>query len=149
MQLYSTETTSQFWYSRKLYCVYSRQMSAILGGTVFPRMAFRTISLGNIISWSQHLLLTSEIGYDTRNLVPIDVQEPINHYNDVIKSAMASQITGVSNVYLTVCSDADQRKHKSTASLAFVRGINRWPVNSPHKGPVTRKMFPLDDVIMC
>ena len=30
----------------------------------------------------------------------------------------------------------------------FVRGIHRWPVNSPHKGPVIRKMFPFDDVIM-
>ena len=48
----------------------------------------------------------------------------------------------------TVCSGADQRKHQSSASLAFVRGIHRWPVNSPHKGPVTRKMFPFDDVIM-
>ena len=33
-------------------------------------------------------------------------------------------------------------------SLAFMRGIHRWPVNSPHKGPVTRKMSPFDDVIM-
>ena len=40
------------------------------------------------------------------------------------------------------------RETPSSASLAFVRGIHRWPVNSPHKGPVTRKMFPLDDVIM-
>ena len=40
------------------------------------------------------------------------------------------------------------RKHQSSASLAFVQGIHRWPVNSPHKWPVTRKMFPLDDVIM-
>ena len=40
-----------------------------------------------------------------------------------------------------------QRKHQSSASLAFVRGIHRWPVDSPHKGPVTRKMFPFDDVI--
>ena len=45
-------------------------------------------------------------------------------------------------------SDADQRKHQSSASLAFVRGIHRGPVNSPHKWPVTRKMFPFDDVIM-
>ena len=44
---------------------------------------------------------------------------------------------------------ADQRKYQSSASLAFVRGIHRWPVNSPHQGPVTRKMFPFDDVIMC
>ena len=55
---------------------------------------------------------------------------------------------GVSIVCHTVCSDADQRKHQSSASLAFVRGIHRWPVDSPHKGPVTRKMFPYDDVIM-
>ena len=43
---------------------------------------------------------------------------------------------------------AHQRKHQSSASLAFVRGIHRRPVNSPHKWPVTRKMFPFDDVIM-
>ena len=44
--------------------------------------------------------------------------------------------------------DADQRKHQSSASLAFVWGIHRRPVNSPHKWTVTRKMFPFDDVIM-
>ena len=60
---------------------------------------------------------------------------------------------GVSNhqpydFYSLVYSDADQKKHQSFASLAFVRGIHRGPVNSPHKGPVTRKMFPFDDVIM-
>ena len=43
---------------------------------------------------------------------------------------------------------ADQRKHQSSASLAFVRGIHRWPMNSPHKWPVTRKMFPVEYVIM-
>ena len=32
--------------------------------------------------------------------------------------------------------------------IAFVRGINQWPVNSLQKGPVTRKIFPFDDVIM-
>ena len=47
-----------------------------------------------------------------------------------------------------VYSGADQRKHQSSASLAFVQGIQRWPVNSPHKWLVTRKMFPFDDVIM-
>ena len=51
-------------------------------------------------------------------------------------------------VYSAVCSGTDQRKHQSSASLAFVRGIHRLPVNSPHKGPVTRQMFPFDDVIM-
>ena len=70
------------------------------------------------------------------------------HYIDVIMSAMASQITGVSIVCWTVCSGVDQRKHQSSASLAFVRGFHRWPVDSPHKGLVTRKTFPFDDVIM-
>ena len=66
------------------------------------------------------------------------------HYNDVIMSAMASQITSLTIVYSIVYSGADQRKHQSSASLAVVRGIHRWPVNSPHKGPLTRKMFPFD-----
>ena len=63
-------------------------------------------------------------------------------------SAMASEITGVSIVYSTVCSDADQRKHQSSVSLAFVRAIHRWPVNSLRKWVVTRKVFRVDDVIM-
>ena len=57
--------------------------------------------------------------------------------------AMASQITGVSIVSSTVCSGAYHGKHQSSASLVFVRGIHGKPVNSPHKGPVTRKLFPL------
>ena len=64
-------------------------------------------------------------------------------------SAMASQIFGVSIVYSTVCSGADQRKHQSSVSLAFVWRIHRQLVNSPQKEPATRKMFPFDDVIMC
>ena len=64
-------------------------------------------------------------------------------------TTVASQITSLMVVYSTVYSDADQRKHHSCASLAFVWGIHRRPVNSPHKWPVTRKMFPFDDVIMC
>ena len=70
------------------------------------------------------------------------------HYNDVIMGAMASQITSLTVVYSTVYSNADLRKHQSSASLAFVWRIHRWPVNSPHKWPVTQKMFPFDDVIM-
>ena len=64
-------------------------------------------------------------------------------------TTIASQITSLTIVYSTVYSDADQRKHQSSVSLAFVLGIHRGPVNSPHKWPVTRKMFPFDDVIMC
>ena len=63
-------------------------------------------------------------------------------------SAMASQITSLSIVYSTVYSGADQRKLHNSTSLAFVWGIHRRPVNSQHKGPVTRKMFQFDDAIM-
>ena len=61
---------------------------------------------------------------------------------------IVSQITSLTIVYSTVYLGADQSKHQSSASLAFVWGIHRGPVNSPHKWPVTRKMFPFDDVIM-
>ena len=71
-----------------------------------------------------------------------------SYYTEIIMSVMASLITGVWIAYLTVSSGADQRKHQSSAWLVFARGIHRWPVNSPHKGPVTRKIFPFDDVIM-
>ena len=70
------------------------------------------------------------------------------HYDDVVMGAIASLITSLTIVYSTVYSDADQRKHQSSPSLVFVWGIHRGLVNSPHKWPVTRKMFPFDDVIM-
>ena len=83
------------------------------------------------------------------NILPkYTVFQIIYHYSYVTMSAIASQITGVSVVYSIGGSGPDQRNHQSSASLAFVRGIHRWPVNSPHKGPVTRKMFPFHDVIM-
>ena len=72
-----------------------------------------------------------------------------NHYSDIIMGVIASQITSITIVYSTVYSGAVQRKHQSSASLAFVWGIHWWLVNSPYKWPVTRKMFPFDDVIMC
>ena len=72
----------------------------------------------------------------------------MSHYSDVIMSPTASRITGVTVVHSTVCSGVDQRKHQSSASLTFVRGIHRSRVHSPHKRPVTRKMFPFHDVSM-
>ena len=81
----------------------------------------------------------------THHLICIEL---IIHYNDVMMGAIASQITSITIVHSTVSSDADKRKHKSSASLAFVRGIQRGLVNSPYKWPVTRIMFPFDDVIM-
>ena len=72
----------------------------------------------------------------------------IHHYNDVIMNTMASRITSLAIVYSSVYSATDQRIYQSSASLAFVRGIHRGPVNSPYKWPVTRKMSPFDDVII-
>ena len=70
------------------------------------------------------------------------------HHRDVTMGAMASLITSLTSVHSTVHSGTDERKHQSSASLVFVWGNHRSPVNSPHKGPVTQKMFPFDDVIM-
>ena len=69
----------------------------------------------------------------------------ITHYSDLIMSAMASQIFSVSRVCSTVCSGVDQRKYQSSASLAFVRGIHRWPADSPlkAKGQYRGKCFHL------
>ena len=82
----------------------------------------------------------------TSNLMTTSIKliKPSYHYGDVIMGAMASQITSLTIVYSNVYSGADQRKHQSSASLTFVWGIDRWPVNSPYKEPVTWKMFPFD-----
>ena len=73
---------------------------------------------------------------------------PASHYSGVIMGGVASQVTGVSIICSPVCLGADQRIHQSTVWWAVEKGIHRWPVDSPPKGPVTRKMVPFDDVIM-
>ena len=101
--------------------------------------------------WPWHcLIFTMRIPVLVRRHLYIDTVPVITllHYGDVIMNAIASQITSLTIVYSTVYLDADQSKHQSSASLAFVWGIHRGPVNSPHKWPVTRKLFPFDDVIM-
>ena len=77
-----------------------------------------------------------------------DLTLPGNHYNAVIMGAIASQITSLTIVYSTVYWRRRSKKHQSSASLAFVCGIHRGPMNSPHKRPVRRNMSPFDDVIM-
>ena len=103
--------------------------------------------------------LLNNYGNINLNIDPFQQSQPITmserfrfmtswYYSDVIMSAMASQIACISIVCSTVYPGAYQRKHQSSVSLAFVRGINRWPVDSPHKGPVARKMVLFDDVII-
>ena len=100
-------------------------------------------SEGCFLSWEQQ----KQNGTDNHKNYEIS---PIfsHHYGDVIMSAMGSHTTGLAMVHSTVYSGTDQRKHQSSALLAFVREIHRWPVKSPHTGPVTQKMFPFDVVIM-
>ena len=81
------------------------------------------------------------------NVTTASATRGILHLSDVIMRAMASQITSVSIVYSNISSGANQRKHYSSASLTCVRGIHRWPTNSPHKGPVTRNKCPFHDII--
>ena len=83
----------------------------------------------------ENLQLASKIKYFTlREESPQYWSTHTHHFSDVIIGMMASQITGVLIVCWAVCPGADQRKHQSSTSLAFVRGIHRWPVDSPHKG---------------
>ena len=100
------------------------------------------IDCGDGFMWDGLVWHTCEI------LIYAEGPTDLGHYSDVIMRAIASQLTGVSIVYSVVCSGTDKRKQQSFASLAFMRRIHQSPVNSPHKGPVTRKMFPFDDVAM-
>ena len=99
------------------------------------------------VMWLIFNTLISNAVWWTRLLSHLLLRFFFRHYSDVIMNAMAYQTTGVSMVCLTVCSGTDQRKLRRSASLAFVRGMHQWPVNSPHKLPITRKMFPFYNVI--
>ena len=95
--------------------------------------------------WSCHLKIIPGMFHQLTSYENFKLK--LCHYNDVIMSAMASQITSLTIVYSNVL----RRKSKKTSKLRVIgicAGIHRWPVNSPHKGPVTRKMFQFDDVIM-
>ena len=114
------------------------------------RAAFHYRVLQKINAMGQENVLEKRSSEINTYMIITRAQTTLNrfHYNDVIMSAMASQITSLTIVYPPVYSHANQRKHQSSMSLAFVWGIHRWPVNSPHKGPVTRKVFSFDDAIM-
>ena len=106
-----------------------------------------------IVFWVSNSLLSTHIQMfllckEQPNLKVKVYKYSYDHYNDVIMSVMASQITSLTIVYSTIYSGTDKRKDQSSMSLTFVRGIHRWLVNSPHKWPVTRKMFQFDDIIM-
>ena len=70
------------------------------------------------------------------------------HYNDIIMGTMASQTTSLTIVHSSVYSGADKRKHQSSASLTFVRGIQPVTSEFPAQMASNAEMFPFDDVIM-
>ena len=104
----------------------------------------------NGTQWYDTFFDRVDINLTLLNVYPLAPGSPgccaIWHYSDVIKSTMASQITSGSIVYSTVCSD--QRKKSKLRVTGLCEGNSPWPVISPHKGPVTGKMLPFDDVIM-
>ena len=124
---------------------YPARFLQISSNVFFKYDVWPTKVLRNYCNWEQFRRTMSTLLADAGTVTKSGSQI---YYSDVIMSAMATLITGVSIVYSTVCSSTDQRKYQSSALLALVRGIHRFPVYSPHKGPVTRKMFPFDDVIM-
>ena len=125
----------------------------------------------NLLTWQNKKIISR--GLVARRHPSFDISRPMNKMSDILWKTYSSAFDayirqrtspafymqrtlqwrhnerhGVSNHLKIVHSTADQRKHQSSASLAFVRGIHRWLVNFPHKWPVKRKLFPLDDVIM-
>ena len=93
-------------------------------------------------NFSMNCLIYKKLRQDTAR------RQTLIHYSGVTMGTVASQITSLTIVYSTAYSGEDQREHRRSASVAFMWGIHRWPVNSPHIWTVTRKMFPFDDVIM-
>ena len=119
------------------------QSRQIFGGINF---AWFCCAGDHILQCCQTCVLSQKRAYLSLSIYYIYIY--VYHHSDVVMGATASQITSLTTVYSTVYSGADQRKYQSSASLAFVRGIHRWLVNSPHKWPVTRIMFPFEDVSM-
>ena len=135
--------------SRILQCFYfetyeiTHEMSEMIL-TVHPNIFCLSLDFGSVVLITEMPSRQMGLWHDMTRGLGCQKQ----HYDDVIMTMLESQITSLTVVYSTVYSGVHQRKHQSSASLAFVREIHRGPVNFPHKWPVTRKMFPFDDVIM-
>ena len=126
-----------FWHYHQSHCVAIARVIAI--AAVLVHIARVIVIAIVFIDIAKHIFIFT---------IFIIIASVIFHYDDVIMTMLASQITSLTIVYSIVYSGVNQRKHQSSASLAIVREIHRGPVNFPHKWPVTRKMFPFDDVIM-
>ena len=117
----------------------------------FILITFLSCAAPEIVKMTTYLFQWSDL-HQTSHLIsdphwpsttPFHMDKSSGHYTDVIMTTIASQITSLTVVYSTVYSDADQSKHQSSASLAFVWGIHRdrW---IPHtKGQLRGKCFHL------
>ena len=117
-------------------------------GIPIPGKGSLYIETGPWSQWDAHYKYQPYVGLVQQSLIYTFFSTKAWHYSDIIMGMMASQITSLTIVYSTVYSGADERKHQSSASLAFVRRIHLSPVNSPYKGPVMQKKIPFDDVII-
>ena len=126
-------------------------MLAAIPGIIMSHIQHEVIKVEKITAWNNKIILGLATQSISDRKAPVKDHTAFNwkwrpqaNCSDVKFSAMASQINGVTIVYSTLCSGTDETKHQSFATLAFVRGIHRWTVNSLHKGPVTRNMVPFD-----
>ena len=119
---------------------YKQQQTSIGKFTTFMKMLYIDIAWDKCLSWE----ILYALGLTYRDYLNQLATLQWRH----------NERDGVSNHQPHDCLLNRLFRHRSnkenlcSASLAFARGIHRWPVNSPHKGPVTRKMVPFDDVIM-
>ena len=146
-----------FIYNKWEICIYIYHQNG--GIRQFKQMFYQNIKLfhvyfprsfrDQIYNWQSNGFDANAHRYDVTTVFTIlRTHHKGVHYSDVVMSAMASQITGGLIVCSTVCSGADQRKHQSSASLAFVRGIHRSSVDSPHKGQVTSFIVTIESFIV-
>ena len=124
-------------------CDYPGELVIWLVEIIIRLLCYTLTMITRALHWDWMVCLLGLFGYFGSILTCWE-----SHYSDVIMSTMVSQITHVWIVCSTICSGVHQRKHQSSTSLAFVSGIHWWQGNSLHKGPVMRKMFPFDYVIM-
>ena len=123
-----------------------------INSKVYPRFQFLWYLIfggqNNIPHPVLPIVLGIKLGRRITDAAPsFDFWHKLYHYSDVIMGRMVSKMTGVSIVYSMFVHARIKKTHQSSAPLAFVRGVHRWPVNSPHKGSVTRKMITFADVI--
>ena len=136
-------------------CIFTRFTRNLLmlehGWIIAPhRKLWVRLIVHTIIFRLNHVMERDPWWYRTLGTVSI-FDEPLMRYSDSSLQWCHNERGGVSNHRRLDCllNCFFRRRSKITSKLRdFVRGIHRWPVDTQHKGSLTRKMFPFDDVIM-